>query len=79
MPRPIFFEWPHVELKKKMQFIFIRTKRILSNVLDDMNITFESHEIKMSKCAMLLGIQSDKYMLFHTHIHQVNKKVTGKQ
>ncbi len=66
-----------MQSSNKTQFIFIGTRQLLSNVPDDVTITFNGNKIPISKHVKILGVYFDKYMTFDTHIHQLSKKVIG--
>ncbi len=42
-----------------------------------MTINFDGNNLPISKNVKMLGVQLDKHVTFDTHIHELNKKVTG--
>ena len=62
---------------KKIQFIFIGTRQIMSQIPENVRINFDNEAIEPSKHVKNLGIYMDNTLLFDKHIHELCKKVTG--
>ena len=61
----------------KTQCIFIGNRQLLSNIPPNTTINFNGNIIHPSKQVKNLGVYFDRFMLFDTHINEVNKKAMG--